>query len=870
MVDIKKTIDIIFNGVDEVSGTLKTIGSNVESFGDGIQDIGEPFANAAEKVAILNAAIAGLAIAGLKVSSDMESSGVRMQAALGLTTEEASRFKETAIAAYNTGLIDDMAAAFDAVTIAQQKFGDDAGVSIENVVLRAAELQHIFGVDFKESMAAVKTLMQNFGIDSETAFGFITRGYQEGLNGSDDFLQSINEYSTQFASGGASATQFFSVMESGYQEGMLGTDRAADAFKEFRDRITDGSEATQQALASIGLDNNTLSQNINTGKITVTQAFDLVIAKLNNATDTTTVMQAGMGLLGTQFHDLGTQAALGISTATTSLDDFKTSLDSLGQVDFSTQMESAWRTTITSFGDIDLWNDAKQKIAEVFTSIAENIPQAFEAVDFSGLVEAADDVWNQIGAIFSGSGSDFDLTTLEGLENAIQTTIDSIESVIRVTSGMVEAFEPVVTAVSGLIGWFNDLDDATKLFIGNVIAAGASLTVLGGIVSTGGSLIVGLGTLLGIISGPAGLAVGFASLVGYLVTDAVGAFEAVGNAEKSLQASTENLASDMQALKSDLEALPAEVSTEIIAEIDIGNYDKAIEMAAAIPDEIWMSVKSDVDIAPVENYVKLFGEIPPEISTQITAAINAGDFDEVQRIINDLMLEPVVIKPTIDPAAISEVKQGLQELEFYSETEGWQTIKVPIEPEADKEKAKQAATELAEKLDPLKVLDIETKLDIKQVDENIARIEAGATIAQKAMELTASIDIAAIEAATKQIESAFGSVNVGIESTGELIGDALGTLAGEGGFEAKWAASDILKSEQLLREQEFELQKKLVDEQTKYLELKNKALEEDGAMTIQIDSTGLEPALEMVMWEIIQKVQIRASEESAEFLLGMT
>jgi len=43
-----------------------------------------------------------------------------------------------------------------------------------------------------------------------------------------------------------------------------------------------------------------------------------------------------------------------------------------------------------------------------------------------------------------------------------------------------------------------------------------------------------------------------------------------------------------------------------------------------------------------------------------------------------------------------------------------------------------------------------------------------------------------------------------------------------------------------------------------------------GEALIKIDSTGLEPALEMVMWEILEKVQIRASEEAADFLLGIS
>ncbi len=52
------------------------------------------------------------------------------------------------------------------------------------------------------------------------------------------------------------------------------------------------------------------------------------------------------------------------------------------------------------------------------------------------------------------------------------------------------------------------------------------------------------------------------------------------------------------------------------------------------------------------------------------------------------------------------------------------------------------------------------------------------------------------------------------------------------------------------------------------MEAKTKALQ-NGDGLIKIDSDGLEPALEMIMWQILEKVQLRANAEGAEFLLGI-
>jgi hypothetical protein len=43
----------------------------------------------------------------------------------------------------------------------------------------------------------------------------------------------------------------------------------------------------------------------------------------------------------------------------------------------------------------------------------------------------------------------------------------------------------------------------------------------------------------------------------------------------------------------------------------------------------------------------------------------------------------------------------------------------------------------------------------------------------------------------------------------------------------------------------------------------------DGKGEIKIDATGLEPALNMIFWQVLKKVQIRANSLGSEFLLGL-
>ena len=79
---------------------------------------------------------------------------------------------------------------------------------------------------------------------------------------------------------------------------------------------------------------------------------------------------------------------------------------------------------------------------------------------------------------------------------------------------------------------------------------------------------------------------------------------------------------------------------------------------------------------------------------------------------------------------------------------------------------------------------------------------------------------------------------------------------------------DLLEDQQDAQNKALDSQIKLNDAQLAYLKAKAEALS-SGDGLIKIDTTGVGPAIEMVMWEIIEKVQIRASEESADFLLGL-
>lgn len=183
-------------------------------------------------------------------------------------------------------------------------------------------------------------------------------------------------------------------------------------------------------------------------------------------------------------------------------------------------------------------------------------------------------------------------------------------------------------------------------------------------------------------------------------------------------------------------------------------------------------------------------------------------------------------------------------------------------------------TKLEVKTDPKNLEDEGKKIDgVIPKDKKIGvsldteKVKKDSELIKTMVEWKAKIDIADIEAQTKRLEAMFGSVNTGIESTGTLLASLFGQLNNASAWNAD-IIGDAIEREQTLRQTQFDLQKQLIEQQIKMNELRIQRMNE-GDFSIKIDSTGLEPALEMVMWEIIKKVQIRAVESSAEFLLGI-
>lgn len=506
-------------GLNAIESINKGFGGMTNAASSAMSSIGSLISTglAAAGVAVAGAVVA-VGSAAVNLAMDVDAAARTMQVQLGVTAEEAQKLGDVALDVFGNNFAGSMEEAGVAAAEVQRLLGLplSEGAAIQAATEDAFRLKDAFGLEVNDSVQTVDTLMKNFGLTSEEAFDFITTGIQKGLNRSGDFLDTINEYSTQFSSGGASADNFFSIMETGLGSGMLGTDKAADSFKEFRLRIADGSDATAAALNSIGLNSESMSQLMASGQLSAAQAFEMVRGKIGEVDDKNLQMQAGVALLGTQFEDLGTASALGLSMTTVNIDNMAGATDAL-DVQYQTlpaMFEGVWRRFIVALepaastlldmgqmalpfvtGAIDTLKGAVEGVANVVAAfrsggvggvvqalglneeqvaILQTVIAKFLEFKDKLTVFASELSGNIAGMIQSGLGAITGLWTTYG-DDILRIVGTAWEGVSGLISGVMDAIQGIITAAGQAMngdweGAWQTLQDATASLVDGILA----------------------------------------------------------------------------------------------------------------------------------------------------------------------------------------------------------------------------------------------------------------------------------------------------------------------------------------------------------------------------------------------------------------
>jgi len=925
--DIKRTVEILFQGNDQASKVMRSIGKNASDMGAMIESAAQPFARMADAVLVADAALAALAIGGMALAidkaSEFESSFAEISTLIDDTDENILKFKDDIITyardsvkslddingavytAISAGI--DYTSAIESLNEAEKlsvagkgdlndtirlvastlnAYGEDTdqATRYSNAFFNAVKLGQTTLPELANSLSRVTGIASSAGIPIEdltaavaalTAAGMPTT---EAMTGLKAVISSILAPSEE-------AKKVFNSLNIEYGEGALKAKGLDGVLAELAAKTGGNADQMKKLLGGIeGLNAGLILAEDKTGKYAsaleqmrsgqdvVTEAFEKMADTIENVNQK---LSNNLDILLIQVGDQLTGAYTGIADGIIEI--FKGMQDAVEAGAFA-----------ELFAVIEEW---AKRVEDFLKTVAANLPEAFEKVDFDDFIDALQSLGGEIGDLFDG----IDLTTPEGLAEAIQAAVDTITTLITVTQGMVEGFAPIFLAIREGVSDFNAMGESAQIEFGKVLAA-AKLVVEAGVLVAGAIAAIGesgvamedvFNTVTGAIQFAWNiLQTAFDSAVLVMAefldkllrmaeygTLLIGPFTDV---DEKIKAARESVAGFIEAVKENQfqnmseaveggarafsglkgeatqakeaaaaageavnEAFPEEKKVDISID-DAGSIDKAAaELEEGIPPEKETKVTADVDAGSVASAkIELDNAIPEEQTSTVQIELDDGSLlltnEKITNGIPEATQSEVIVE--LDDGSVLLTNQTL-------DAEIPEDRQVAIKAEVDKEALKKSQEYL--------IKEMETQADLLKTE----------------IEWTAKVDIAAINAEAEKVKATFEATSSVIESTGEVMETIFQEWQGLD-FQGRWQARKALEQELEIQKEQHEIQKKMAEEQIKLLELKRETIER-GEGLIKVDSSGLEPALELVMWQILAKVQVRATEDAAQFLLGL-
>ena len=341
-----------------------------ESFINGIATAGKWAAGIATAAAGAAVAIGGAVI---NVAGDVDSAMNGFAAATGTAVDELGKYEEAMLNIYNNNFgesFDDIAASMGEV---KTVMGEMSAEGLKDMTQDALMLRDTFEFEVADSVKTANTLMDQFGLTGKQAYNLIAQGAQNGLNQNGDMLDVLNEYSVQFSQMGYSAEDMFNMLANGAESGTWSIDKLGDAAKEFNIRMSDGS--AKDAVEALGFSWESVSESWSNGGEEAKETFNMLMNELNGLENTTEGYNIGVGLLGTQFEDLGMNAVLALSDTEGAISNTKDALAEINNVkydDLGSMIEGLKRNFETLL--LPLGNALIPLIMQVVQLIQDNMP----------------------------------------------------------------------------------------------------------------------------------------------------------------------------------------------------------------------------------------------------------------------------------------------------------------------------------------------------------------------------------------------------------------------------------------------------------------------------------------------------------------
>jgi TP901 family phage tail tape measure protein len=899
MADLEKIIRVVFEGKDELSVMMKSLDKGFNDMADNIQAATQPIADFGMKIAEIEGIIlaAGAAMIGFSINEAGKFSDAFNEIASisGASSDALNEFRGDVVSYARDSvksLEDINGAIYDAVS---------SGVSYKDSleVLSVAEKLSVAGkADLNNTLRVLVGTLNSYGVGMDEAAKYSDILFQTvnyGVTTVPELTQSIAQVTNIAAAAkipfeevgaalvaltrsGVPTAEAVTYLKGTITDIIKPSSQAADVAKQL------GIEFNASALQSKGLSGvlddvaRATGGNVTqmgllfgdvralNGALTLTGIGADVfkdsldgMAKAAGATEAAyKVMAQNMELINQNL--INNMRATLINAGTPLLDEYKGIAESISNVFAGISSgidEGAFDPLFEMFEQLGV------DIADYLNKIAEVLPEALSGLDFSGLVASFENLGESVKELFQAFFGDIDLTTIEGLQEALQKIVDLFAGSTNFTAGFVEGLRPLIAIAGQIADGFLAMDEKGQQFAGNVsgwaqtintatgalqgiekalyalvaVSAGNFLTSLGtGFVSLGVSIASVL-TPVAALAGSAG--------IGYLIGTLINKIPGVSQAAQGF----------------------AELTDEIFnwtgtkGEVNEWSEDSKKNLDALIQrmKDFKESTKGGIEV--VGELINL-----PPIEIEINA-----DPKNVEKSKNEIIyeLEQMQAKVPVEvvPSKNTYLYSGMTDdgTIYFSDVPtgraGEKRIIVPVDL-ATKD-AEKKAIELKNNLDEVLKLELQIK-----GEKELETIKQNAETVREAIKWKAELDIANVKANAEIVMTISNNIAEQFKSTGDVLQTLFGNFADTESMSKRFSIETWIEREYDMRQKALDMQKELNNAQLEYMQAKIDQINR-GESTITINGDGLAPHLEAFMWEVLSAIQVRVNEEGLDMLLGI-
>lgn len=366
-------IESLVDKTEDAADALDEGGEAAESFGERLQ---AGLAVEAVKAGVekLSDAIGGIVSSMADYSMESETAATRVNSYFGETGQVAQETAGVIKEAFTAGFGDSMDNIADNLIAVKQNLEGLSQTDLVSITEQATQLETIFGSDVSESMRGVNALMQNFGIDAQTAMDYLVAGTQNGLDKTGELGDNLSEYSVKFQEAGYSAEEYFQLLTNGMDNGAYSLDKVNDAINEVTTRLNDGTIG--DSIGQYSTKTQELFEAWQNGGATQKEVIESIVGDINNATGQQEQFNLAQTAFGTLAEDNGVKMVASLTSVGNAYDDVSGKASQFAENSLTSQQkfDSAMRTLQDAFSPIsDIFINTATAIAENVTPIIEKI-----------------------------------------------------------------------------------------------------------------------------------------------------------------------------------------------------------------------------------------------------------------------------------------------------------------------------------------------------------------------------------------------------------------------------------------------------------------------------------------------------------------